>query len=374
MSRFHTHEWDFLPPKAFQPRGKFGGSMTLEGGKGGSAPPPDPRLVEAQIRSMGFQDEAIQEIMANAREMMPLQREQMQFGLDASRTAYNQSQEDRGWMLGRRGKLSGLQDTLAQDAEAFNTEGRGEQLAAQAVADVGTQMGLASQATTRQQQRMGVNPSSGAAMAMQGQMNIGEASAKASAANKMREAARLEGYSLTDRANNALAGYPAMGMQATGAGASFGAAGLGLANQGLAGMNSGFGAGANAAGGMGQNATGMFNAQAQYKLGSDKQAADNDPFASLLGAGAQLGVASIAKYSDRRLKTNIEVVGFDERTGLHLYEFEYINGTGQRYRGVMADEVERLHPEAVFETPDGFKAVKYHLIGLEMVAVEGETQ
>jgi hypothetical protein len=89
---------------------------------------------------------------------------------------------------------------------------------------------------------------------------------------------------------------------------------------------------------------------------------------SLLGAGATLGAAGIAK-SDRRLKENIENVGRDERTMLPLYEFEYIGGTGKRFLGVMADDVEKRYPEMVFTMPDGYKAVNYAGLGIEMVEV-----
>ena len=287
MSRFHTHEWDFLPANAFRPRGGKGASMTLEGGKGGSsAPPPDPRLVEAQIRSMGIQDRSIEEILANSRELMPIQREQMKFGLDTSRTAWEQSQADRGYSLERRGELTTLQDRAISDANTFDTEAKGEQYADMATADVGMQAEMARQSQTRGLQRMGVNPSSGRMLAINSQMGLSEAAAKAGAANKVREAARLEGYNLNDRASNALAGYPAMGMSATGSGAGFGANGLSLANSGLAGMNSGFGSAATVAGQMGSNATGMFGAQANYKNQQDQIAAQNDPFNTILGAAA----------------------------------------------------------------------------------------
>lgn len=291
MSRFHTHEWDFLPTNAFRPRGGRTMSMTLEGDKGSDAPPPDPRLVEAQLKSMGIQDSAIQEIMANARELMPIQKEQMRFGLDTSRTAWDQSQADRGYSLERRGELTTLQDRMIGDANSFNTEAKGDQYAAQATADVGMQAELARQAQTRGLQRMGVNPSSGKMLAMQSQMGLSEAAAKAGASNKVREAARLEGYGLTDRASNALSGYPAMGMATTGSGAGFGANGLNIANQGLAGMNSGWGAAASTAGAMGSNATGMYGAQANYKNQQDQIAASSDPFNTILGAAAGVGTS-----------------------------------------------------------------------------------
>lgn len=73
------------------------------GSKSSNAPAPDPRLVEAQIRSMGIQDDVIKRVMQQSEEILPLQKEQLQFGLDSARTAYDQSQQDRTWILDRRG-------------------------------------------------------------------------------------------------------------------------------------------------------------------------------------------------------------------------------------------------------------------------------
>jgi hypothetical protein len=75
------------------------------------------------------------------------------------------------------------------------------------------------------------------------------------------------------------------------------------------------------------------------------------------------------KFSDRRLKENIEVVGRDERTMLPLYEFEYIGGSGKRYLGVMSDDVKARFPEMVTKMPDGYEAVNYAGLGIEMLEV-----
>lgn len=366
MSRWHKHDWDFLPELAFRPR--TGGAMTLEGGKGSSAPAPDPALIAAQIKSMGIQDEAIGEMLQNSRDMAPLQREQLEFGLQANRTAFDQSQADRAYTLERRGVLSGMQDKLVSDANSFDTEARRNELAGQAGADV--EQAFASQrgSTARSMARMGVNPSSGRFAAMTGQMDMAQATARAGASNTARTAARTEGRAMTDRATNALAGYPAMGMQATGQGAQLAAGGLSLANQGLAGLNSGFSTGAQVAGQMGTNASNMWGQQANYKLQSDKIANDADPFATLVGAGAKLGAAYVGA-SDRRLKQDIVPAGKDEATGLSLYEFAYTGDPQRRFIGVMADEVEAFMPAAVMETPSGYKAVDYGMLGIEMKEV-----
>jgi len=341
------------------------------GSKASDAPAPDPRLVEAQLKSMGIQDDAIKRIVQQSDEMQPLQKEQLQFGLDSARTAYDQSQQDRGWMLDRRGMLSAMQDTLTKDARTFDTEAKRDELAGKAGADVAQAFAAAKDQSTRGMARMGVNPNDGKALAMGNQLSMAQALGTAQAMTGARTQARQEGYALTDRATNALAGYPAMGMQATGAGAGFGASGTNIANQGLAGMNSGFGAAGTMAGQMGSNATNMWGQQASYKVGADKAAADANPMGALLGAGATLGAAAI-KWSDRRLKQDIALVGRDERTGLNLYEFAYKDEPGQRWRGVMADEVREVMPSAVHTNDEGFMSVDYDALGLEMKQV-GDT-
>lgn len=257
------------------------------GGKSSSAPAPDPRLVEAQIRSMGIQDDAIQRMLANSDSMLPLQREQMQWGLDTAKQAYAQSQDDRAWMLGRRGLLAGQQDQLIQDAQNFNTNERRQQLRDEAYADVNSAFSNARGQGLRTMNRMGINPNSGRTLAMNNDASLAQAAAVASASHKVNAAARAEGYALTDRAVNALAGYPAMGMQATGAGAGYGASGLALANQGLAGMNSGYGAAGGLAGQMGSNAAGMYGAMGSYKNGQDQMAASSGN--ALMGAVGAVG-------------------------------------------------------------------------------------
>lgn len=259
---WHKTDFDMLPERAFLPRGcrvHFAGSgMTMEGGKGGGdTPPPDPALIAAQIRSLGVQDDMMRQIMRTSADMMPLQKEQMEFGLKSARTAYDQSQNDREFMLSRREKLSGLQDTIVDDAKNFDVATKGNEMAAEGAADVNSGFANAEAQQRRNQNRMGVNPNSGKAAVLGNQTAIAKAVALATAGNSARTQAQDLKYKLTDRASNALAGYPSMGMQATGAGAAMGGLGLNYANQGLQGMNSGFGQ----AGGMaGQSAQGYGSA------------------------------------------------------------------------------------------------------------------
>lgn len=85
----------------------------------------------------------------------------------------------------------------------------------------------------------------------------------------------------------------------------------------------------------------------------------------LLGAG--IGAAG-AIFSDRRLKENVELVG--AHAGLPLYAFNYITVPDRRFVGVMADDVERVLPDAVTVDADGYKLVNYSMLGLDMVELE----
>lgn len=342
------------------------------GSKSSSAPPPDPRLVEAQLKSMGIQDSAIQRILDTSESMIPLQREQTQFALDTGRQAVSEAKEDRSWMLTRRAMLSGVQDRLVDDANKFDSKARADEFASEASADANAAISNARAQSSRAMARMGIVPGSGRAEAADARSVLGEAAMLAGAKNNARRSARAEGYALTDRATNALAGYPAMSAAASGQGASIAAGGVGTVNAGVGGMSSGFGTAANVAASMGANATNMWGAQAGYKTNQDQIAASNNPLNTILGAAAGVGAQWAAGRitSDRRLKTDIKAVGVDERTGLTLYEFNYLNdASGRRWRGVMADEVERVDRDAVVYDDMGFASVNYARLGIDMVEV-----
>jgi hypothetical protein len=89
----------------------------------------------------------------------------------------------------------------------------------------------------------------------------------------------------------------------------------------------------------------------------------------VIGTLGQL--ALLAMKSDRRLKKDIVAVGKDERTGLTIYEFSYLESPG-RFRGVMADEVLSVDPEAVITMPSGYQAVNYDRLGIPFVRVDYE--
>lgn len=75
-------------------------------------------------------------------------------------------------------------------------------------------------------------------------------------------------------------------------------------------------------------------------------------------AGTAAALASLAALSDRRLKVDIRKVG-KLANGLNLYEYAYSFAPHQRLRGVMADEVMAVKPEAVSRHASGFLMVDY---------------
>lgn len=89
-----------------------------------------------------------------------------------------------------------LEQAMVEEANTYDTAARRDAKAAEAVADVGMQAEAARQAQARQQQRMGVNPSSGKALALQSQMGLAEAAAKAGAANTARDKVETVGRAL----------------------------------------------------------------------------------------------------------------------------------------------------------------------------------
>lgn len=83
-----------------------------------------------------------------------------------------------------------------------------------------------------------------------------------------------------------------------------------------------------------------------------------------MGTGALSGSTTTTQqpvpfFSDRRLKTDIKRVGTADN-GLPVYTFKYKgDDTEQTHVGYMADEVEKVHPEAVGVHPSGYKVVDY---------------
>jgi len=124
--------------------------------------------------------------------------------------------------------------------------------------------------------------------------------------------------------------------------------------------------------GMGLGAIGsatpqMINPDVGVNLGMAQRAQQTQ--ANIAGAQAKANWASgifgalgnigqgIA-MSDIRLKEAITPTGNATQNGIPIYTYRYI-GDKQKYRGVMAQDVQRIQPDAVVQTESGYLAVDY---------------
>ena len=99
---------------------------------------------------------------------------------------------------------------------------------------------------------------------------------------------------------------------------------------------------------------------------SQQMTANNAQMGGMFGLGGTLALGAM-KYgpgmmamSDRRLKSNIVRVG-ELPNGLSVYEYDIF---GRREHGVMAQEVEKVIPEAVLMHSSGYKMVDYSKLGI----------
>lgn len=297
-------------------------------------------------------------------EMKPLAERVAASQMAAQEQQMRQAQEYYDY---QKGTFRPVEQGLVKQAQEFDTEAYREQLASQAAADTARAFGTAEGMTARNLARRGVGPGSGNAMAMQNQNALALASARAGAATGARNQAEQLGFARK---------LDVVGLGRGLAGAST-AAYSGATGAGSAGLNSAMSAG--------NQYSQAFDQGARYQMGGAQMGiqgqgqilnnqtsqfnAGLNAEGQVMGALAGAGTTAAFKYSDRRLKENIELVGRDERTMLPLYEFEYKNGSGRRFLGVMADDVEKAYPDMVYDMPDGYKAVNYAGLGIEMVEV-----
>jgi hypothetical protein len=102
---------------------------------------------------------------------------------------------------------------------------------------------------------------------------------------------------------------------------------------------------------------GATQAQGQHDMNAfNQKIGQQNAFTSGL---FDLGAAGAMSFSDRRLKSNIKRIG-THPIGVGVYEYEI---GGRHEVGVMADEVEKVLPQAVAEHESGYKMVDYSMLG-----------
>ena len=331
------------------------------GGKGGSSAY-DPQIgaSSAQIARTAQQAQDFAETYYTD-VVTPLLRQQNTASLEAQgklNNLYDLNAEQTKLAMDRY-KANGIpaEDRYYQMVSRYSEPEEMERQAEAAKGDLETAAAGQQSNMMRQFAGLGIDPSSPAAQSAMADMAVQNTAAQAGAMNRARNAARTLGLQLTSDAANfgrggtsqALAFGQAAGGNASGA--------FGVANQAL---NTGANAGNSVQTGYSNAMTGYSNIMGNYtKMGAaDLQAQSQGGFGQLVG---MLGSAAINKIpSDRRLKVNVEIVG-KLPSGLHVYEFNYVWG-GERQRGVMAQEVLQVIPQAVSVGPNGYMTVDYGMV------------
>jgi len=302
-------------------------------------------------------------------EMLPLAQQVAQAQLAAQQQQMEQGKEYYDYL---KGTFRPLEQGLVADAQKFSTEGYREQLARQAAAAAGQAFGTTQQMAARSAASRGISPMSGAGMALERQGLLGLSAQRANAMTGARQQAEAMGFARKMDAASLGRNLPGAStgayQAATGAGSAGVASAMAPGGQYMTGLSQGAGT---IGQGLGMQIGGLGNI-----LGSQTSVyntAQQQP--SALGTIAGMGLGAFAGGygsargislggSDIRLKQDIVRVGTHERTGLPMYEFSYKEAPKDRYRGVMAHEVEVLYPKAVVTMPTGYKAVNYGMLGI----------
>ena len=317
------------------------------GGKS-SPPPPDYSGMERVAnRQLDFAERQYEEMKPTLTGLADTLRQSQQQQMDQAKEYYDYQVET----------FRPLERGLVADAERFNTEAYAQEMSGKAAADAAAAFRNAQGASMRSASRRGVNPNSGAFGAASNANALNLAAMTAGARTGARSQAEQLGYARKLDAvglGRNLAGASTAAYQGAGqAGSSAGNMYMAPGNQFQQGLSN-----------AGQTFGNMANIQAGVYRADQEGGID---VGGLMQGAAAMKTAGF--FSDIRLKENIKEVGRDERTMLPLYEFEYKGGSGKRYLGVMAQDVEKKYPQFVFTMPDGFKAVNYAGLGIEMIEV-----
>ena len=89
----------------------------------------------------------------------------------------------------------------------------------------------------------------------------------------------------------------------------------------------------------------------------------------MAGYGAQMNAigniaGAAAAMSDKTLKENIVKVG-QSPSGFNIYEWNYL-WSPERFRGVIAQEVQKIKPQAVLSNIFGYLMVDYNKLDVNM--------
>lgn len=270
-----------------------------------------------------------------------------------------------------------LEQGIVADAQAYDTPERREAEAAKSAATVeqslATQQGIAS----RNQERSGVMPGSGKALAMQNSFNVNAASMEAAAQNNSRT--QVETMGVARKADAANLGRNLASNQATSAGVALsqgnsavvnGQVPLNVAQSGANMMNGGY---AGAFGGL-SGATSTYGTIANI---NNQAAHANDALYEALGqaGGAVIAKSDVTKKKDIAPVDPAQALASVEETPVSNWAYKHgvVPGDeGEKHTGPMAQDVQRTMGDKA--APDGKKIDLVSMNGITMAAVQGLSQ
>ena len=294
--------------------------------------------------------------------------------LEAMTKATGQNTEQQGKLFDLNFNEANLQDERyrklglpAEDryykmVDEYSSADEQERQAQRAIGDVRTAAAGAEATRRRKFQGLGIDPTSPAALSASTDMAVQSAAVEAAAATHAREAAKTLGMSLTaDAANFGRGG--ASGVIGFGDAAGRNSSNAATVAQGSTGQATGAASPMQGAFGIAQRAYGSnLDAYTSLnKVSMEQQAAAQQGVGQLIGV---LGSAAI-KASDRRLKKHAKKIA-DLAHGVGLWAYRYIwePDTAPIRHGVMADEIQKVFPEAVLVGPGGYLKVDYSKVAL----------
>lgn len=256
------------------------------GGK--SSPPPDyTPLANASREAAEVMAGLGREQLAFARqqygELAPIARQIAQQQIAAQQEQMRQAQDYYNYGVST---FRPIEQGLARQAQEFNTEAYREQLAQEAAAAAGRAFGTTQAASERAMRSMGVNPASGAGLAMQSQAQLGLAAQRAGAMTGARRQAEQLGWARQMDVTGLGRGLPSASLAAYGGATGAGTAGLQTSMAPASQYGALYGQGVGTIGsGLGMQIQGLgsvLSSQTSYANAMNSQA---DPFATVLGMG-----------------------------------------------------------------------------------------
>lgn len=283
---------------------------------------------------------------------------------ETTREAQNIARQQEGMYLET---YAPVEQKFVNQALDWNSPERAAQQSAMARADASQTIDAQRQAALTNLQSYGIDPSTARYGALDAGYRVAKAAAEASAGTAARERVAQEELALEGSAIATGRGFGPQtaqfyqtATQAGSAGTKAGDTHFATGSSALTQPANYFGAGNTALGNQaGAMNYGYNNQLAGARLNADVGMAQakgfGDIFGTLIGAGTKLAIAS-----DRRMKRDIEPVGYIGRLPLYTYNYVWDTPDIEPRYGFMADEVREIVPEAVSQI-DGYDYVDYSL-------------